>query len=197
MPDKYPNFYDLSHEREPGGDHMPVEEFHAKMENKFDRLEEKYWQCRDHLEHVELKTRLEQAVKLGQSVYLMAKYANIEELINLDDKTQRLVKNTLVEPMSDYPIYDEEIDQAFERGISKGTDDILSILAPDEDFKDAYFLRWRLDLLRLKVGDDLRILDSGYASLSMPTTLPNIEIDYFYSPSSDLPQRAIYYKNQD
>lgn len=195
MPDKYPNPYNLPYERGPIDNYISIEEFHTKMESEFDRLEEKYWQCQDHLKHIELKTRLEQAVKLGQSVYLMAKYANTEESIDLDDKTQRLVKNTLVDPISGYPVYDEEIEGAFEKGISKGIDDILSILVPDEKFKDVHFLRWRIDLLRAKMGDNLVVLDDGHATISLPTTLPNVEINYYYPPSGDMPQRTIYYRD--
>ena len=52
-------------------------------------------------------------------------------------------------------------------------------------------------VLFLTIHPDATIMDNGAISKSVKTDLPGIEVNYYYPRGVDLPQRTIYYRDED
>lgn len=176
-----------------------IDRLEQKAVEELQILDDMRWNCQDSTEHIALKARGEMLQGLANSVLLMAKYENTDTHINLENVLQQFIKDTCTDSLTGQQLYDDGTVADFSMGAAEGLDHLLLLLAPEDiaksGFGNVYFLPWRVDLLQ-KITD-VTFFDNGTAAASLPTRIPNVEISYYYSPDSNLPQRTIYFRNED
>lgn len=166
------------------------------VEEEVQTLDAMYWDCHDPSEHATLKARSELFHELAEAVLMMARYENPDAYINLEDRVEQFIKNTCTHPDTGELLYDDESVTHLTHGAEEGIDRLLLLLAPPEDnHGDVRFIRWRRDLMERKINTT-RYCD-GSADVSLSTALPGVEIEFYYDPNNDIPQRTIYFRSDE
>lgn len=174
-----------------------VEDFELEIDRRLLALEDWFLECEDHTEHIALKARAEQLFELRSPVMMMSKYELHGESLSLDDAAERAFMYNSVDWSTGEPV-EQSTEDALKKGIMEGTNDLLEMLVPDHikaaGFKEVYFLPWRFDFF-YKKHQALPASD-GTLSWNLPTKLPNIAINYHYTPDSNTPRRTIFYNGE-